>query len=103
MKEYAKILFIHIKTRFVIGFITIAGGHRVGIVGTVIEENNKIININNISSLNIRIAREILGASKKIVPYVLSCKEKSIYNTLIISAPGARENYCFKGLGKIFK
>lgn len=87
---------MHIKTRFVIGFITITGGHRVGIVGTVVEENNRIININNISSLNIRIAREVIGASENILKYVLNYKGKNIYNTLIVSAPGARENYRFK-------
>ncbi|MBR6504954.1 MAG: hypothetical protein IKT41_04520 [Clostridia bacterium] len=95
-----KIQFIHTKTRFAIGFITITGGHRVGLVGTVVEENNKIININNISSLNIRIAREILGASEKLLKYVLNSKENSIYNTLIVSPPGARKNYCFKRFGK---
>ena len=48
--------------------------------------NNKIININNISSLNIRIAREIIGASKGILEYVLNRNENSIYNSLIIFA-----------------
>jgi len=98
-----KIQFIHIKIKFVIGFITINGGHRVGIVGTVVQENEKIININNISSLNIRIAREIIGVSEKILKFVLNNKEKSIYNTLIISAPGARKNYYFKRFGKVYK
>lgn len=91
---------MHIKIRFVIGFITIAGGHRVGIVGTVVTEKDKIININNISSLNIRIAREIIGAGKKISNYVVNSKENSIYNTLIISSPGVRKNNSFKRFSK---
>lgn len=90
MKEYAKILFIHIKTRFAIGFITIAGGHRVGLVGTVVEEDNKIINIKDISSLNIRISREIIGSSKNILQYVFNYNENNVYNTLIVSPPGVR-------------
>lgn len=94
---------MHIKTRFVTGFITITGGHRVGIVGTIVEENNKIININNISSLNIRIAREILGASNKILKYVLNCTENTICNTLIISPPGAREDHHIKRFSEINK
>lgn len=103
MKEYVKTQYIHIKTKFVTGFITITGGHRVGIVGTVIQENDKIININNISSLNIRISREIVGASNKLLKYVLNYKENSIYNTLIVSPPGVRKNNNIKRFSKKHK
>lgn len=69
------------------GFITIRGGHRVGITGmAVIEENIK--NINYISSLNFRIAREKRDSSKEIIKHIINQKENNIYNTLIISPPG---------------
>lgn len=71
------------------GFITIKGGHRVGITGNVVIENNKIININYISSINLRIAREIIGSSKKILGHILNLNANTVYNTLIISSPGA--------------
>lgn len=45
------------------GFITVKGGHRVGLCGTAIVNNNVIENIKNISSLNFRIAREIVGCA----------------------------------------
>lgn len=48
------------------GFITLRGGHRIGIVGKVIIENGQVKNIKHISSLNIRISREIKGCSKKV-------------------------------------
>ena len=35
------------------GFITLRGGHRIGIVGKVIIENGQVKNIKHISSLNI--------------------------------------------------
>lgn len=70
------------------GFITIKGGHRVGIVGNVIMQNDKITNINYISSLNFRIARQIKGASNKILKFILDLENNTIYNTLIVSAPG---------------
>lgn len=70
------------------GFITIKGGHRVGITGTVVIEEN-IKNINYISSLNFRIAREKKDSSKKIIKYIINQKENSIYNTLMISPPGS--------------
>ena len=42
------------------GYITIKGGHRVGIVGTaVLDVNGQVANFNYISSLNFRISREI--------------------------------------------
>lgn len=69
------------------GFITIRGGHRIGITGTVVMEE-KIKNINYISSLNFRIAREKKGSSKEILKYIINPEENTIYNTLIISPPG---------------
>ena len=74
------------------GYITVKGGHRVGITGNCVIENGKVININYISSINFRIARQILGCSNNLLQYVLKIKEHSIYNTLIISPPGVRKN-----------
>ncbi len=71
------------------GFVTIKGGHRIGISGSVIQNDGKINNINYISNLNFRIARQIIGASNEILRYILNIEENSIYNTLIASPPGA--------------
>lgn len=68
------------------GFITINGGHRVGIGGKIIYGSEGIENIKNISSLNIRIGREKKYISNKIIPFLLSADE-SFHNTLIISPP----------------
>lgn len=54
------------------GYITIEGGHRVGICGRVTLENGQVHLIKDISSLNIRRSREITGASEKILGAVLS-------------------------------
>jgi stage III sporulation protein AA len=67
------------------GFITLAGGHRVGIAGKVVLENGIIKNIKDISALNIRICREVKGCSKKVIKYILN--SGSVYNTMIISPP----------------
>jgi len=75
------------------GYITIKGGHRVGISGNCVIEKNKVVNINYISSLNFRIARQVIGCSNRILKYVLKQEENNIYNTIIISPPGARQNY----------
>ncbi len=49
------------------GFITICGGYRTGICGTAVYENGKIINIKDISALNIRIPHEIKNAGDKLL------------------------------------
>ena len=54
------------------GYITIEGGHRVGICGRVTLENDRVHLIKDVSSLNIRRSREIMGASDKILGAVLS-------------------------------
>lgn len=78
------------------GFITVKGGHRIGLTGNSVIEENKVININYISSLNFRIAKEIKGCSNKLLKYVLDIENNNVYTTLIVSPPGVRENDNFK-------
>ncbi|EOC99760.1 stage III sporulation protein AA [Caldisalinibacter kiritimatiensis] len=68
------------------GFITIKGGHRVGVSGKAVYGKNGLETIKKISSLNIRVAREIKGVSKKVIPYIIK-QNNRIYNTLIVSPP----------------
>ena len=75
------------------GFITVRGGHRIGITGNCVIENNKVSNINYISSLNFRVAKEIKGASNKLLKYVLDLEKNNIYTTLIVSPPGVRKDH----------
>ncbi len=75
------------------GYITLKGGHRVGITGSVVMTEGKITNIGYISSLNFRIAKQIIGASNRILKHILNIEENNVFNTLIISPPGVRKNY----------
>ena len=68
------------------GFITIKGGHRVGIAGKVVVENGRIRTISNISSINIRISHQVIGCGINAMDYIGS--GENIHNTLIISPPG---------------
>ena len=77
------------------GFVTIKGGHRVGISGTCIFENGKIKNIRYISSLNIRVAHEVKGCAVEIVNELYG--GKNFENTLILSSPRMWKNNAFKG------
>lgn len=80
------------------GYITIKGGHRVGVTGDVVLENNKVINIKYISSLNFRIARQILDCSNNILKYVINLEENTVFHTLIVSPPGAGKTTILKDL-----
>ncbi|MCC3867290.1 stage III sporulation protein AA [Terrisporobacter mayombei] len=68
------------------GFVTLRGGHRVGIVGKAIVENGKVENIKHISSLNIRISKEVKSCSDKVMDHIIKGPTK-INNTIIISPP----------------
>ena len=68
------------------GFITLKGGHRVGLAGKVTSDFRTIQNIKHFSSLNIRIAREITGAADKILNYLI--EQGRFINSLIVSPPG---------------
>jgi stage III sporulation protein AA len=67
------------------GFMTLRGGHRVGFTGRGVIEENKIKILKNISSLNIRIAREVIGCGNGIVSKLYS---EGVKHTLIVSPPG---------------
>ena len=53
------------------GFITVKGGHRVGLSGSCVVEDGKVININYIYSLNFRVAKQIVGSSNKFLQHIL--------------------------------
>lgn len=46
------------------GFVTIKGGHRVSICGTAVVNNQTITNIRDISSLSLRISRQVIGCGQ---------------------------------------
>ena len=70
------------------GFITIKGGHRIGITGTAVLENKKVSNLKYVTSLNFRIARQVINCSNKLLGQVIDSENGSIFNTLIVSPPG---------------
>lgn len=81
------------------GFITIEGGHRVGVSGNVVIKDGKIININHICSLNFRIAKQVKGCSDEILKQIIS-NNKCIENSLIVSAPGAGKTTILRDLAR---
>ncbi|MFZ5592275.1 MAG: stage III sporulation protein AA [Bacillota bacterium] len=69
------------------GFITIPGGHRVGLTGRTVLENQQIKTLKYITGLNIRVARQVCGAATPLLPHLLDRQHMSIYHTMLFSPP----------------
>lgn len=80
------------------GYITIKGGHRVGVTGNCVIENNRVINISYIYSLNFRIAKQIIGSANEIIKYIVNTQNKEVYSTLIVSPPGVGKTTVLRDL-----
>lgn len=79
------------------GYITVEGGHRVGIVGQAVRENTgSIRTIKHISAINIRIAHQVLGAAAPALPYIY--RKGCMHNTLIVSPPGCGKTTLLRDL-----
>ena len=78
------------------GYITLPGGHRVGVVGNAINENGNITNISHISGMNFRIAREIRGCGNFIIKSLY--EDGNFQNTLIVGAPGSGKTTLLRDL-----
>ena len=67
------------------GYLTLQGGHRLGISGKAILEGDKVKNIRYISCLNLRLSHQIIGCGDKVLPFLYD--ERGLKHTLIISPP----------------
>ncbi|MGI5854219.1 MAG: stage III sporulation protein AA [Bacillota bacterium] len=69
------------------GYITIPGGHRVGLCGKAIVDSGRIVRLIDISGLNYRLARAIKGLADPIMRYLVVGGRP--LHTLIVSPPRA--------------
>lgn len=77
------------------GFVTIDGGIRVGLTGTVIYSAGEVLTIRDINSICIRIPHEIKNCALPALQYIY---QNGIKNTLILSRPGAGKTTFLKDL-----
>lgn len=79
------------------GFVTVSGGHRVGVAGqAVLESDGTVRTLKNISFLNIRVAHQMRGAADRILPRVY--RNGNLKNVLIISPPGCGKTTMLRDL-----
>ena len=78
------------------GFLTISGGHRVGIAGKAVVEDGHVRTVRDLSSLNIRVAHEVKGCAKNVLPYLMD--GETFLDTLLISPTGAGKTTLLRDL-----
>ncbi|MUK87158.1 stage III sporulation protein AA [Ornithinibacillus sp. L9] len=80
------------------GYITIEGGHRVGLSGKVNTLGGSVKAIQHISFLNIRIAKQKIGVAKSIIPYLY---ERKYLSTLFVGAPQSGKTTLIRDITRI--
>ncbi len=81
------------------GFLTLKGGHRVGIAGQAVTREGKVHTIRPITFLNIRIAHQIYGCAGNLADWLQT--DGIFQNTLILSAPGGGKTTMLRDLVRI--
>jgi stage III sporulation protein AA len=68
------------------GYLTVEGGHRLGLCGTAVLREGDIHALRALSSADLRIARQVRGAAQPILEGV--CHRGQLVSTLILAPPG---------------
>lgn len=80
------------------GFITLSGGHRVGLCGTAVIRDGKITNIKNISGFNVRVSRELIGSGEDIYNRIFC---SGLKNVLIAGVPASGKTTILRDLCRL--
>ena len=78
------------------GFLTVQGGHRIGLAGQVVCRDGAVSGINHVTFINIRVSHEVKDCARGLMPFVI--KDDMICNTLIISPPGCGKTTLLRDL-----
>lgn len=81
------------------GYLSVRGGFRVGLCGTVVMKEQVNTNLKQFSSAVVRIARERRGVGAELVPRLF--REGDFCNTLIVSPPGAGKTTLLRDLVRL--
>lgn len=83
------------------GFITVQGGHRIGLAGKAVLEQGKVKLLKEISSFNVRIAGERRGAGMRVLPYLVDRQADGVHHTLIVSPPQLGKTTLLRDLARL--
>ncbi|MGG3450140.1 stage III sporulation protein AA [Domibacillus aminovorans] len=79
------------------GYITIAGGHRIGLAGQAVLKKGSVYSMTNLSFFNIRIAKEKKGTAHHLLPFIY---ENGWQSTLLIGPPRSGKTTLLRDLAR---
>lgn len=82
------------------GYVTIPGGHRVGLVGRAVLEQGRVKTLKHITGFNLRLARQVPGCAARLLPQLLD-RDKQIHSTLLVSPPQAGKTTLLRDLARL--
>jgi stage III sporulation protein AA len=82
-----------------LGYITVEGGHRIGLAGKVVTEGGRVKHVRDITGFNIRIARQMKGVGVPLLPSII--ERGQLHNVLIISPPGCGKTTLLRDLARL--
>lgn len=80
-------------------FLTLSGGHRVGLAGRTLIEGERIRALQHVASLNIRLARAVSGCAAGLIPSLLV--DDTLGSVLVLSPPGAGKTTLLRDLARL--
>ncbi|TCS96396.1 stage III sporulation protein AA [Hazenella coriacea] len=81
------------------GYVTVEGGHRIGLVGKVVMDQGKVKHLRDVTGFNVRMARQVIGVGEPIIPYLFH--DNQVENVLIISPPQCGKTTLIRDLARI--
>lgn len=79
------------------GYLTLAGGHRVGLCGTAVTDSQTVTGIRAVTALNIRIAKPIPHAADEVLK---TCFQKKLQNVLLVGPPMSGKTTVLRALAQ---
>jgi len=86
MERISRHSFYAFEPELTMGYITLPGGHRVGVSGQVVLEKGAVRSWKYINSINIRVAHSVKGCANSVLPHIM--ESSGLCHTMIISPPG---------------
>lgn len=77
------------------GFITLRGGHRAGICGTCLLDQGRVTGVKEISSVNLRIARQMMGVADELYQKLFL---DGLHSVLIVGQAGSGKTTLLRDL-----
>ncbi|WP_396654026.1 stage III sporulation protein AA [Mechercharimyces sp. CAU 1602] len=81
------------------GYVTIPGGHRIGLAGKVVMEHGVVRHLRDVTGFNVRIARQVKGVGQSLISSVIH--KEQVENLLIISPPQCGKTTLLRDLARL--